>query len=174
MADNEQMAALWRDISERIERADLGGWLPLAAGLALIALAVLLPAWGDLNQTRGQLDQLSVRLADQTERLHRYQQLIVSVRNDDPMIIQRLAWNELRLKPVGVEVLGEPPMDGRMVGVHERWVGVSTPTALPTPDGRSRLERLMNGPRRPMVMLAGALLIGFGLFTSLRDRPEAS
>ena len=174
VADDEQMAAMWREICAWIERSDLGGWLPLGGGLALIALAMLLPAWGDLHETRRQLDQLSVTLADQTERLHRYQQLIVSVRNDDPMILQRLAWNELRLKPVGAEVLGEPPLDGRMAAVHERWVGGPTAIALPAPEGDSKLERLINGPRRPMVMLAGALLIGFGLFTSLRDRDHAA
>jgi len=169
LADNESMAAMWRQTGNAMERADLGGWLPLVAGLLLIALAVLLPAWHDLQDARRQQAQLTTTLAAHTNQLHRYQQLIVSVRNDDPMILQRLAWNELRLKPVGAEVIGEPPADRRMQAVHQRWVQQAAPLPpRPAPKRDTKLDRLIAGPTRPVVLLAGAMLVGFGLLTSFR------
>lgn len=167
------MRVVLRQLGNRIERADLGGWLPLVAGIGLVAIAVLLPAWQDLQDARRQHRHLSLAVAAHTAQLHRYQQLIVSVRNDDPVILKRLAWNELRLKPVGAEVFGEPPADRRLQAVHRRWVTQAAPMPGRLTGPRdTKLDRLIAGPTRPAVLLGGALLIGFGLLTSLRQPIE--
>lgn len=168
------MIAAWlRGVSDGIERADLGGWLPLLGGLGLIALTVLAPAYRDVQQARTQRARLNLEAVAHVEQLRRYEELIASVRRDDPIILQRLAWHELRLKPVGAEVLGGRPADRRPRAAYDQWVQphraaiASEPPLLP-PD--SLADRLVNGPRRPVLLVIGAALIGYGLFTSLRPR----
>ncbi len=170
-------------------------WTLLAAGAFLIGLAVLILPWQQNEQLRWQhrlLTQQSERLARQTQAYHDFDK---ALHDKEAVLLERLAYHQLRLKPKGADtlagVLGEAGIQRarnnhfpyntavRQTGetaelrpgyTVEDWLAIPLPQ--PGEDFplylpyRSRLMRLATGPCRLILMLAGALFISASLMSS--------
>jgi len=77
----------------------LSGWVLLCAGLAIVAAGVLLPAWRSSEALRVQRDQMLEQAQWMQRQRDTYERVRVAVDQNDPLILQRLAFHHLRLKP---------------------------------------------------------------------------
>lgn len=164
-------------LGRSLDRLDAGGWLLLLLGAAIVAAAVLAPAWLDVQ-----------RVAAQHARLHRHAQrlriqqrnygdFVRAIQRGDPMLIRRLAWDQLNLKPVGARVLrpaGLNPVDRS--ATIDRWVQPDLPPLRRPAEGlavpETRLTRLLTGEPRPWVIAFGGWLMLTGLMlTPPRSAP---
>jgi len=191
------MGFSWRAIAEWIERADLGGWAMLWPGLALVAMVLLIPAHQQRQVMQQQHDMLAARLNHLQQTAENYTELRHALHRRDPQLIQRLAWRHLNLKPVDTQpvrafipnALHNRAMIADMVepktAPPRTRVGSEAPSRRGlSPQDRdkrarpliaeTKLVRLATGPYRSMLLVAGALLIGGGLWTSLRQRESPS
>ncbi len=137
------------------------GWLFLAAGLALLAATVLIPAHDDLQQAELVLAKAQAERAFAAERLANYSEFLDALNREDEDLMLQLAATHLNLTPAGRQpVLGvgaptEP--DGR----------IDTFAALePAPPGEfvrvppdSMLHRWSTGERSRLWLLAGGSLL---------------
>jgi hypothetical protein len=95
-------------LSRFIDRqlAGLPGWMLMLSGAALLAAAVLIPAWMETRELDWQRRVMEV----QVEQLHQQEQLyrgfLEAVESDDPVVLQRLAFSQLHLKPRGSVPMG--------------------------------------------------------------------
>lgn len=162
-------------------------WGFVLVGLASIAAAALFPAYLetlDLQDQRGVLEARAQSLSEEHERYARFHNALV---DDDPVLIERLALTELRLRPVGTGVVGAGPRDLAAVidspnpdairqqadlwtdqGSVEHWL--SRPDLRPVepaPAARPRQTRLLSyatGENRPWLAGFGALMLLLGLW----------
>ncbi|XAL99757.1 hypothetical protein OT109_19525 [Phycisphaeraceae bacterium D3-23] len=170
------------------------GWIFVIVGVAAIGAAGLIPAYLktlDLQDQRRVLEAKAQTLADEHGR---YQQFHAALADDDPVLIERLALTELRLRPVGTSVAQAGPRDLAAIidspdpdairqaadlwtdgGSIEQWL--SRPDLLaeePAPAARPRQTRLLTyatGEHRPWVAGFGALLILLGLWPRRTGAP---
>lgn len=109
------------------------GWLFVLVGCAAIAAAALIPAYFetlDVKQARETETIKAEMIADERQRYVDFHEALV---DDDPVLIERLAMTELRLKPVGTEVAQRDEAD---------------PLALVTEASPSAMRRAMAGQSR--------------------------
>ena len=165
-------------------------WGLVLVGLASIASAVLLPAYLktlDLQDQRRALEARAQGLHDEHDRYATFHRALA---DDDPVLIERLALTELRLRPVGTGIAHAGPRDLAAVidspnpdairqavdlwthpGSVEHWL--SRPDlwpAPPAPAPRPRQTRLLTyatGEHRPWVAGFGALVLLLGLWLGL-------
>jgi len=156
----------------------LPGWFFLVCGLALIGLAVLLPVRRGLIQMQWRRDLMQM----QTDRLARqcdsYDQFHAALTSDDPIVLQRLAYYQLHLKPAGTAPLTPPgtaTSDDDSGDMHE-WDDMPTIEALlhrpvpqegvncrpPVPPD-SRLTRLTSGTSRLILLAVGVTFVYVGM-----------
>ncbi|BAM03754.1 hypothetical protein [Phycisphaera mikurensis] len=148
----------------------------IGGGLVLIAAAAILPPWLELQQAGRQLTLMQEQAAALAERSDRYQAFLMELEAGEPALMERLAHTQLRLQPAGRQPL---EADG---GALEATADVAAWLDVPLPDaGRldedprpiaSRLERLVLGPARHGVLIAGGIFIACGLCWG--RGPEAS
>ena len=87
------------------------GWLFILVGCGAIAAAALIPAYFhtlDLQQGRAEQGLRAEMLAKERERYENFHQALI---DDDPVLIERLAISELRLKPAGTQIAEAGPRD---------------------------------------------------------------
>lgn len=165
------------------------GWLFILVGCAAIAAAALIPAYFDTLDTRQARENEAIKaqiLADERQRYIDFRQALI---DDDPVLIERLAMTELRLKPVGTEVAqhaASDPLalvtDPAPVAIQRAMAGQSQMRSieneLSRPDlkqqtvidvqiERPRQTRLIiaaTGEYRPILAGIGALLVLMGLW----------
>jgi hypothetical protein len=165
------------------------GWLFILVGCAAIAAAALIPAYFDTLDTRQARENEAVKakmLADERQRYIDFHQALI---DDDPVLIERLAMTELRLKPVGSQVAQHGPSDPMAlvleptsIAIEQAFAGQSQmhsiENELSRPDlkrqavidvqiDRPRQTRLIiaaTGEYRPILAGAGALLVLMGLW----------
>ena len=92
------------NITERVLAAT-PGWMFLISGLTLLAAALIMPEWQrveDLRWKRDLMQQQVARLNAQHQSYISFQQ---ALKADDPIVLERLAFTQLRLKPVGKQPL---------------------------------------------------------------------
>lgn len=80
------------------------GWLFVLVGAAAIAAAALIPGYFetlDIQEARAVEAAKAQMLAEERQRYEQFHQALL---DDDPVLIERLALTELRLKPVGTQV----------------------------------------------------------------------
>lgn len=135
----------------------------LLAGLAaaIVAGVVLLPPYARMKLMQYRRDCLEAKVADETAALAAYDRMIATAPND-PVLIQRLAMNQLGLTPRDALV-------DRVSSVETPGVVRVTPTPRPRrPDGwMIRTARRVRRPRlrRGLLLLAGlTLLVAVVLF----------
>ncbi|MBX2850720.1 MAG: hypothetical protein KTR15_03120 [Phycisphaeraceae bacterium] len=165
------------------------GWLFLLVGCAAITAAALIPAYFetlDVKQAR-EIEAIKAQmLADERQRYINFHQALI---DDDPVLIERLAMTELRLKPVGTEVAQHAASDPLALVVEPTEVAIqqalssqsqmrSIENELSRPDlkqqavidvqlERPRQTRLIiaaTGEYRPILAGAGAVLVLMGLW----------
>jgi hypothetical protein len=172
------MLRLLRKFGDLLDALDLGGWLCVVSGMAIVSVTVLAPAWLDVRELRYEQAILRRQAALLDARRQNYEGFVQAIERDDPMLLTRLAWHHLRLswlEPQVVEV-GQA-VDGQTLRVDE-WMR-PTASQLPAvepldPLPESRLVRLVLGPPRPWVLAMGGWLILVGLLvTPRRAQPVA-
>ncbi len=165
------------------------GWLFILVGCTAIAAAALIPAYFetlDVKQARETEAIKAQMLADEQQRYIDFHQALI---DDDPVLIERLAMTELRLKPVGTEVARQAATDPLAMVIEPTPVAIQRAIAsqsqmhsieneLSRPDlkqkavidvhlERPRQTRLIiaaTGEYRPLLAGLGALLVLMGLW----------
>lgn len=86
----------------------LPGWIFLLAGISLIGMTVLTPPWLDCDQLRQQERVMRIQADCLARQELAYRRFCDALGSDDPVLLQRLAFHQLGLKPGGTEVLMTP------------------------------------------------------------------
>lgn len=152
-----------RQLAESLERADAGGWALLTAGLMLFTVTALAPTWVELNAARDQYQDLADRRRAIETARHETREMIRLVREGDPLLLQRLAWRELRLQPASV-----------LLGDRVELLSDGPPSPTPTarrgapPVRQATLVRWSTGPPRRVMLIASVALMALGLLSSFR------
>jgi len=94
----------------------LPGWLCLVGGAVLLGLFTLTPQWLACREAAWHRDLMRLQAASLDAQLQRYQQFHLALAEDDPVVIERLAFSELRLKPAGQELFDPEP--GVLLAYH--------------------------------------------------------
>jgi hypothetical protein len=174
---------------ERVMAA-LPGWMLLLAGGAMVAMVTLVPAWVECRQLSWQTQVMKIQSQELAHQQKTYETFREALKNNDPVVVERMAYYHLRLKPVGARTLDEldqPAVtdqdsdavsEGASGGSGGGHVWRTLPTiedllARPmlqpgqycpqdaTPD--SRMVRLATGPARHVLLAMGVLCLFFGL-----------
>lgn len=163
------MMRLLHNFGDALDQIDIGGWMLLACGFVIVAATVLAPAWQDVRSLDVQRRQLQRQVTLLQIQEQNYHALVRALDRNDPQLLQRLAWTQLRQQPVGGTLLMRLASDapGSHAASVDQWV---QPAALPLDpvqamhrdsllSGNSRLIRLIRGPSRPWVLAFGGWLI---------------
>lgn len=170
------MFYLFRKFGDLLDALDVGGWLCLGLGASIVAVTVLAPAWKENQRLRYEQSILHRQTVLMELKSENYGNFIQAVENNDPLLLQRLAWSQLQLMPAGsepIEWIARNPLirDVRVDPWLEPSVAQLPPVeqAFQLPD--TRLVRWVTGPSRPWVMAFGGWLILLGLLVNPR-RPQ--
>ncbi len=87
----------------------LPGWICLLGGAVLLAMFTWTPQWLACRDTAWQRDLMRLQAATLAEQHNRYEQFHAALEADDPVIVERLAFTELRHKRVGQQLHGAGP-----------------------------------------------------------------
>lgn len=139
----------------------LPGWMFLASGLTIIGMSILTPTWLQCRQLQWQHDIMLIQSQRLGQQLQSYRQFHQALQSQDPVLVERMAYHQMHLKPVGSHIF-----DGVDTNNHqtvEGWlhtplprVGVDYPALKATP---SRLVRLATGQTRLPLLGAGILSV---------------
>ncbi len=151
----------------------------LLAGVGLIGLALLTPTALQVARLRAERMAAEAEVAQLSAHTANYRRFIASVEAGDPALMQRLAWHELHLKPAGAQMVDLIALPAQATGhgaSYEPWLravhvepAAAAASASPT---ESKLVRWATGRRRMVLFIAGGVLVGLGLLSSLRDADE--
>ena len=164
----------------------LAGWLLLTCGMAMLGAAVLAPAWHGAWKLAAQRDLLRAQVQHLGEQEQSYRRFHQALSQNDPVLLQRLAYQYLRLKPVATTLLRLPsepnPLRSARVGGggHRHgdesgpaqvdlgvgaWLHKPMPAAaVVLPFHRaSRLATIMEGPARLTLLVSGVVCLLMGL-----------
>ncbi len=155
-----------RTLGELLDAWDVGGWLLLITGLSIVSVAAVIPATLDVERWETQRAALQQRLDRMEQRTRNYRGLIDALERGDPLLLRRLGWHYLRLKPKGTRPvdLSDSGSGEEMVRLR-RWVAPSPPRRRITPPPRpeSQLVKLVTGEQRPWALALGGWLMLCGL-----------
>jgi hypothetical protein len=170
----------------------LPGWLFLLAGLALIAAAVLTPTWLQARELAHRHRVLEARAEALGAQRARYEQFHEALKQHDPVLLERLAYVQLRMKPADAKLLA-PQQPSAIPGGGEgsdqarlgaamlpisAWLHVPLPKVgreiPPLQPVDTRLVRLATGHTRHGMLAAGALCAIGGLFSGTGRRGVAA
>lgn len=175
---------MFRALHDFVDRvtAPLPGWIFLTAGLSLVALAILVPAWTDVREKDWQVGVMRLQAKTLAEQAENYKEFHAALAADDPVLLERLAYYHLRLKPAGTQAVSLMNSTGK--GNNEPHV----PTVeellhrpVPTPGENmpaykplnTRLIRLTrNNVTRVGLIAAGFLCVIAGLTSVVPRRPN--
>lgn len=153
----------------------LPGWMFLAAGVFIVGATLLIPPYLRNHELLWQRDLLQAQAQQMTRQEGNYQQFLRAIDAGDPVLIERLAFHYLRLKPEGSRVVAAsalPGSNGRVYSNIDQWlrvpmprVGVDFPAYSPI---RSRLVRLTTSPARLLVIAFGVVCVALGLMSPSR------
>lgn len=87
--------------------ATLPGWMLLLGGAALVAMITLVPPWLECRRLSWQTDVMAIQAQQLVSQQTAYKQFLTALREDDPVVVERMAYYHLRLKPVGTSTLDE-------------------------------------------------------------------
>lgn len=168
---------MFRTLTHTLERiaAPLPGWLFLLSGITLVALSLLVPAWADVREMDWQVKVMRLQAQSFEAKVDSYKEFNAALAVDDPVLLERLAYYHLRLKPVGAQAVllnhtaapGSATRQERIPTVEEllhRPVptpGVNMPAYKPLNTRLLRLTR--NTPTRLAMLAAGLLCVTAGI-----------
>jgi hypothetical protein len=98
------MSAQGPSQTERLLAA-LPAWLLVAGGMMMLAAAVLIPALIDTNRLLHQRDNMREQAAAMSKMADNYKAFNTALQQHDPVVLERLAYAQLRRKPAGVDPL---------------------------------------------------------------------
>lgn len=78
----------------------------MLSGAALLAAAVLIPAWMETRELDWQRRVMEVQVEQLRQQEQLYRGFLEAVESDDPIVLQRLAFSQLHLKPRGSVPMG--------------------------------------------------------------------
>jgi hypothetical protein len=152
------------------------GWLFIAAGVALCAAIVLLPAQRDLFTLRQQLAAMQQQERFGIERLRAHEAVLADLQADDPSLTRRLAAAQLNIIPASDRPVFLTAQQS--IGITE-WIDARVAAPHGHATGRvwpeTTLSALAAGEYR-LWLLAGAMTFAFiGLLVGppRRDRDAA-
>lgn len=90
-------------MSKKLERlfVNLPGWVFVLAGMSILSMAMLVPAWTDSQALNYQHELLKLQAKRWTEQEGNYRQFAKALESHDPVVLQKMAVQQLRLKPAG-------------------------------------------------------------------------
>ncbi|MEX0653341.1 MAG: hypothetical protein WD534_01245 [Phycisphaeraceae bacterium] len=106
--------------------AALPGWLFLIGALTLLALMLLTPAWLHGREMAWKQQFMQAQLEHLEAQQQRYQQFHAALQSHDPVLLERLAFTHLRLKPADKQLL-DPAGSTAMVATPSGPAGSATP-----------------------------------------------
>ena len=181
----------------------LPGWVCLLGGAVLLALFIWTPQWLACRETGWQRDLMRAQAAALTEQRDRYAQFLAALEADDPVVIERLAFTELRRKRVGQQFHGtgddvllasntqfipdDPSADAHgfelsalsstMPGSVHDWLEVPMPVVgrdiQPLAPVESHLTRIVAGPFRILAVVFAVGVMLMGVLLQVRQ-PNAT
>ena len=153
-------------MGKKLERllVNLPGWVFVLAGMSILSMAVLVPAWTDSQALNYQHDLLKLQAKRWGEQETNYRQFAKALETNDPVVLQRLAVQQLRLKPTGTA-----PIDPMMTaGALAPRPGPQRPVPITTVKNNGRgvvyaTTAMVNppmpqGPAAPMVPTIESIL----------------
>lgn len=146
----------------------LPGWLFLVAGVAMVSLTVIMPTRQHLVQLKGQLHQMRTHAKHMGDEESAYQRFHLALRTDDPIVLRRLAYHELHLKPVGSDSMDDPSSSASTVHDLLSQPQPARPDTIALERSPSRLVRLTCGPQRLGLMAVGMMCICAGLLLPIK------
>ncbi|NJL32165.1 MAG: hypothetical protein HC898_11390, partial [Phycisphaerales bacterium] len=99
----QSYAALW----------EIPTWVFLWSGLAVIAAVLLVGPWLELREMQWQKQYIELQAQRLAQQRQAYQQMLVSLEQNDPVLVQRLAFHYLHLKPKGVQLVGHTGVESQ-------------------------------------------------------------
>lgn len=133
----------------------------MLTGLLLVGIAVLVPAWREVERLQQRVATLEQRVEHAQQRQRTGREVLESLRAEDPVTYQRLVAWQWNLVPLGDEPIIRERHDTGIVG----WVEAKTPPPDPVPvtAPKSRLEKLTSPEARPWLLGAGGLCLLVGI-----------
>lgn len=150
------------------------GWLLVLCGLAIVGAAVLIPAWLEVRQLTWQHDVMALQAGQLETQAQGYERFREALASDDPVLLERLAYVHLRLKPAGVTPLfATSSRRGQEASILDPSASIDAWLHTPLPQEgvdyrpyqpiQSRMVRLTTGLSRLVVLGAGLCFIAAGL-----------
>jgi hypothetical protein len=139
----------------------LGSWFLLAAGLTMVAVVVLVPAWRDVQRAQFEQSQLQAGVQWTVGQVDAARDMVRALDAGDEQLQQRLVAWQLNLLPDGVTPMAKVNHQHGILGWIEDTVPPppSPPMAAPV----TTLERLVSGPMRLWGLAGGVLCIFVGV-----------
>ncbi|MEX2215385.1 MAG: hypothetical protein WD768_14730 [Phycisphaeraceae bacterium] len=171
----------------------LVGWACLLIGMAIVAALAIVPAWLDLQQAEWERGFIELCRSRQQETVEGYEQFALALQSNDPVLLERLAFEQLRQKPAHGSLVKLPDELASAWKVRQAWLAGGTPEELadaplqpmpaasleqwlhhpqpvvgldyaPYVEMDSMLIRLSTGPRRLVLLVLAGFFILCGLF----------
>jgi hypothetical protein len=174
----------------------LPGWVCVAGGAVLLAMFALTPQWLMCRDVAWHRDLMRQQAAALEAQLDRYRQFHLALVEDDPILLERLAFAELRRKPAGHELYDPDPGiflayqqhllpdEGEVVtvgaapplslpGSIHAWLRVPMPVVgqdiEPLPPLESHLTRISTGPFRLIAVIGAIGVMAMGVMLQVKD-----
>lgn len=174
---NTDMSRAFLFFGDTLDRVDAAGWLLLICGVAVITITVLTPPWLSEKQLESQAQALYRQACLEEIQLTNSQAFVRALERGDPLLIQRLAYHHLNVKPQTAETIFESPnLTHRPVPSMDQWVRPNLPPirintkSYTLPD--THLVRLITGASRPWVLAMGGWLVLMGLLMNPKNEYE--
>ena len=145
------------------------GWLFVLAGLAVIAAAVLIPAFDDLDEARWQRDRAVAIEKHRTQRLERYAEYIAAVDRRDENVVRALVAEQLNKVPRGwseLEPMSDPTAKDASVFPALEPDPLEIDPRAPVDSALSRMAR--DDRTRLLMVIGGAVAVLIGVLPSAR------
>jgi len=169
----------------------LAGWPLLVAGMGLLAVVLLTPIWVQCRRLVWQEQVLAARAHQARQQADRCRHVLGSLESGDPILLERLAYSSLNLKPAGARVVPDQPQPvappatsrtvadelhpaplGRDLGPVITWLSpASAEQVAPFQPPDSIMVTLATGPARFLLVGLAACCIMVGLLPGTPIKP---
>jgi len=159
--------------------AHLPGWLFLAGGVALLAVFVLLPEWQRTRALAERVEAMREQRDAVQRQLARHERFHEALAAGDPVLLERLAFTELRERPADAAVVAvsdpatpadarKPPSEPPTPGAYRRWLYEPLPTPPPAASATVESGPVFGSRRNRLItIIAAGCCIGLGLWPRL-------
>ncbi|CAG1007475.1 hypothetical protein PHYC_03437 [Phycisphaerales bacterium] len=149
------------------------GWLFLAAGIAILAATILIPASEDLARARWQRDRALAVEAHRIDRLTRYEEYLAAVESGEPSLVLSLAEKQLNQIPADrAAIPGGTNLLGKGVSVFPSLEPPPLKLAEFRPSNSILSRWTRGGQPRLWLLIGGAISVLIGLLPASRGRVD--